>query len=276
MAAVDLKNVSFSYGAEAVLRDVSLTAEKGELTVILGCNGSGKTTLLRHLNGLVPLQDGALTVAGIDLRDEGRIWEVRRRCGMVFQNPDNQFVSSPAGEDAAFGLRNFGVPQEEIPARVSRALELTGLTGFESRAPRSLSGGQKQRLALAGVLALEPDILLLDEATSMLDPAGRREVLELIGRLRRERRQTVVLITHDPREALEADRVYVLQGGRMAACGTPREILTDAEALEKAGLEAPPAVALYRELRAAGIDLGRCPLTERELADAIAARLPRG
>lgn len=275
MEAVAAANLRFSYGGRDVLRGVSFSLEAGTLNVLLGANGSGKTTLLRLLNALVPLQGGELTVCGLDVRDPALLWQLRRRCGMVFQNPDNQFVSSVLEEDTAFGLRNYGVPEAEIPARVARALEAVGLGGFQRRAPHSLSGGQKQRAAIAGVLALEPELLLFDEATSMLDPAGRREVLELVGRLRSQGR-TVLLVTHRVEEAAEADRVLLLGDGRLLSQGSPRAVLSDVPALRAAGLDPPLPVRLWADLRSAGAVLPLCPLTEAELTAAVQGALGCG
>ena len=226
---IEAENIIFSYASDGkrkrALRGLSFHVHRGEYAVILGHNGCGKSTLLRHLNALLPLQSGELTVAGIDASDPAEIWKLRRRVGMVFQNPDNQFVSSIVGEDVAFGLENYQVPRDEIPERVSAALRAVGMEGFEKRAPHTLSGGQKQRAALAGVLALEPKILLFDEVTSMLDPEGRAEVLGAMRRLH-EDGKTVVAVTHYIEEAVQADTVWLMHDGKMLAHGSPREMLT--------------------------------------------------
>lgn len=217
---IEAENIIFSYASDGkrkrALRGLSFHVHRGEYAVILGHNGCGKSTLLRHLNALLPLQSGELTVAGIDASDPAEIWKLRRRVGMVFQNPDNQFVSSIVGEDVAFGLENYQVPRDEIPERVSAALRAVGMEGFEKRAPHTLSGGQKQRAALAGVLALEPEILLFDEVTSMLDPEGRAEVLGAMRRLH-EDGKTVVAVTHYIEEAVQADTVWLMHDGKMLA-----------------------------------------------------------
>ena len=257
---------AFAGSKRRSLDGVSFTIKQGELVALLGHNGCGKTTLPRHLNALLPVQSGELTVAGLDARGSANLWKIRRACGMVFQNPDNQFVSSLVEEDIAFGLRNFGTPEKDIPEKVRRALESVGMGGYEKRSPQLLSGGQKQRIAIAGVLALDPDILIFDEATSMLDPEGRREVLETINRLHRQG-HTILMISHYIEEAVYSDRVLLIHDGRILAQGKPREILTDPEQLRQAGLTPPMPVRAYHDLKAAGIVLARCPLTVEELVE---------
>ena len=272
--AIKGAGISHSYDFEGSailsLNGVSITVSSGELVALLGHNGSGKSTLAKHFNALLPLQQGELTVAGMDARDAARLWEIRRRCGMVFQNPDNQFVSSVVEEDIAFGLENYDTPPEEVPGRVKQALQSVGMAGFEGKSPHLLSGGQKQRIALAGVFALDPDIIIFDEATTMLDPQGRRELIDTIRRLHRELHKTIVLITHYMEEAIIADRVYLLQEGRITAHGGAREILTNRKLLEEAGLLPPLPVQLYYDLKESGITLERCPLTGEELAEELA------
>lgn len=269
---IDAKNIKFSYdsddGRHRTLNGATFHVEKGELAVILGHNGCGKSTLMKHLNGLLELQKGELTVNGIDASDHDEVWKLRRCVGIVFQNPDNQFVSSVVEEDVAFGLENYEVLREEIPARVSAALKAVGMEGFEKRAPHTLSGGQKQRVALAGVLALDPEILIFDEATSMLDPQGRAEVLDTVKRLH-EAGKTIVMVTHYIEEATFADTVWFMHDGVMLAHGTPREMLTDPKLLADTGLDAPMAVKLYYDLLDAGIELEHCPLTKEEAAEEI-------
>lgn len=269
---IEAENIIFSYASDGkrkrALRGLSFHVHRGEYAVILGHNGCGKSTLLRHLNALLPLQSGELTVAGIDASDPAEIWKLRRRGGMVFQNPDNQFVSSIVGEDVAFGLENYQVPRDEIPERVSAALRAVGMEGFEKRAPHTLSGGQKQRAALAGVLALEPEILLFDEVTSMLDPEGRAEVLGAMRRLH-EDGKTVVAVTHYIEEAVQADTVWLMHDGKMLAHGSPREMLTQPELLAQTGLEPPVPVRLYYDLLNAGFELPYCPLTNKEFAEEL-------
>ncbi len=269
---IQAENIIFSYASDGkrkrALRGLSFHVHRGEYAVILGHNGCGKSTLLRHLNALLPLQSGELTVAGIDASDPAEIWKLRRRVGMVFQKPDNQFVSSIVGEDVAFGLENYQVPRDEIPERVSAALRAVGMEGFEKRAPHTLSGGQKQRAALAGVLALEPEILLFDEVTSMLDPEGRAEVLGAMRRLH-EDGKTVVAVTHYIEEAVQADTVWLMHDGKMLAHGSPREMLTQPELLAQTGLEPPVPVRLYYNLLNAGFELPYCPLTNKEFAEEL-------
>ena len=266
---VEGKNISFSYdGFSLALQDVEVTIEKGEFLAILGCNGSGKSTLVKYFNALLPLQQGELRVAQIDLRDEGDIWRLRRLCGMVFQNPDNQFVASTVEEDIAFGLENYEVPREEIPGRVRAALALVEMSGYEKRAPNTLSGGQKQRVALAGVLALEPEIIIFDEATAMLDPRGRQEVLAIMDKLHKAGR-TIIAITHFVEEAVAADKIILMHKGRVLACGSPKAILTDLDLMKEAEMIPPLPVRLYHDLRQAGIYLKNCPLTDEELVEEL-------
>lgn len=271
-------NLTFSYdyaGAPShALDEVSLSVKPGELVAILGHNGCGKSTLAKHLNALLPLQSGTLTVAGMDAADPENQSELRRKIGMVFQNPDNQFVSTIIEEDVAFGLRNYDTPEEMIEAKVKEALHLVGMDGYEQRAPHSLSGGQKQRIALAGVLAMDPDILVFDEVTSMLDPVGSKEVLAVIKDLH-QREKTIVMITHYVEEALDADRVVLMRDGKILANGTPQEILTDMDLLKQTRLKPPMTVQLYYELKAQGIELDECPLSSTELTEAL-LRLYKG
>lgn len=258
-----------------VFEQANIELKEGEWTAILGCNGCGKSTLVRLMNGLLPLQDGNLSVNGINAGNHANKWELCRICGMVFQNPDNQFVSSVLEEDIAFGLENAQVPEREVTSKVKAALELVGLEGYEKRSPSSLSGGQKQRAALAGVLALNPEILIFDEATSMLDPKGRREVLAEMKKLR-DCGKTVVMITHDVEEAVLADQVILMgrpngqkDPNTVLAQGSVREILTDSRLLIQAEIVPPMAVRMYEDLKLAGIELNRCPLTKEELAEAL-------
>ena len=258
-----------------VFEQANIELKEGEWTAILGCNGCGKSTLVRLMNGLLPIQDGTLSVNGINAGNHANKWELCKICGMVFQNPDNQFVSSVLEEDIAFGLENAQVPEREVTSKVKAALELVGLEGYEKRSPSSLSGGQKQRAALAGVLALNPEILIFDEATSMLDPKGRREVLAEMKKLR-DCGKTVVMITHDVEEAVLADQVILMgcpngqkNPNTVLAQGSVREILTDSRLLIQVGIVPPMAVRMYEDLKLAGIELNRCPLTKEELAEAL-------
>ena len=265
-------NLTFSYdyaGAPShALDGVSLSVKPGELVAILGHNGCGKSTLAKHLNALLPLQSGTLTVAGLDAADPENQCELRRKVGMVFQNPDNQFVSTIIEEDVAFGLRNYDVPEEIIEAKVKEALHTVGMDGYEQRSPHSLSGGQKQRIALAGVLAMDPELLVFDEATSMLDPVGSREVLAMVEGLH-QHGKTIVMITHNVEEALGADRVILMQDGKILANGTPREVLTNPDLLKQTKLKPPMPIQLYYELKSQGIELDECPLSNDELTEAL-------
>ena len=265
------KNIYYSYDFDDVryaLQNVNLSIERGEFVCILGCNGSGKTTLVRHFNALLQLQKGELTVSGIDVSNERDLWRLRRLCGMVFQNPDNQFVSSVVEEDIAFGLENYEVPLEEIPRKVNTALKLVDMEGYGKRAPNTLSGGQKQRIAVAGVMALEPDVVIFDEATAMLDPEGKRDVLDIMGKLHKTGK-TVIAITHFVEEAIYADKVVLMHEGRIIAQGKTREILTDVELLKKARIMPPMAVRVYVDLLNLGVNLNGCPVTNEELAEKI-------
>ncbi|MCI9678233.1 MAG: energy-coupling factor transporter ATPase [Oscillospiraceae bacterium] len=272
---IKTENLTFSYlpdeGQEAVpaLRGVELSVEQGSFVVILGHNGSGKSTLAKHMNAVLLPEGGTVWVDGMDTADEGLLLEVRRRVGMVFQNPDNQIVANVVEEDVAFGPENLGVPTEEIQARVANALKAVGMEEFTLHAPHHLSGGQKQRIAIAGVIAMEPACIVLDESTAMLDPLGRREVLDTVGRLNREKGITVVLITHHMDEAALADRVVVMDSGRVVMDGAPQEVLVRMEELRAIGLDAPHTVELLHGLRADGFDVPLDALGIQECAEAI-------
>ena len=255
-------------GRKRALRGVDISIKKGEFLAVLGHNGCGKSTLVKHFNALVPVQEGSLSVGGMDAKEPKNLRDIRRACGMVFQNPDNQFVSSLVGEDVAFGLVNYDVPEAEIPGRVAVALAEAGLSGFENRAPNLLSGGQKQRAAVAGVLAVEPEIVVFDEATAMLDPAGREEMLAVMCSVHNAGK-TVVMISHYVEEAVSADRVALLHNGGVVGEGTPREVLTDPDLLMEAGLLPPFPVRVYYDLQKRGVTLARCPLTLEELVEEL-------
>lgn len=268
MPAIEAEELSYRYdcGREG-LKHIDLKIEEGEFTAILGANGSGKSTLARHLDALLPLQKGRLVVLSYDASDKDSIWKIRRSCGIVFQNPDNQFVSSVAEEDTAFGPENYGLPLSEVKERTDEALRLTGMSEMRRRAPSTLSGGEKQRLALAGVLAIRPEIIIFDESFSMLDPEGRRELTQVVETLRKD--HTLIFITHYTEEVTEADRIIVMKNGSILKTGSAREILTDITLLEGAGLRAPKAVYMARKLRERGVALSEGILTEAELAEAI-------
>ena len=274
------EHLSFTYPAEegvststTALEDVSLSIEKGSFVVVLGHNGSGKSTLAKHMNAVLLPSGGAVYVEGMDTRDEALLLEIRRRVGMVFQNPDNQIVANVVEEDVAFAPENLGVPSEEIRRRVDDALAAVGMSEFTRHAPHLLSGGQKQRVAIAGVIAMAPECIVLDEATAMLDPAGRREVLSAIHALNQERNITVVLITHHMDEAMDADRLIVMNDGKLVMDGTPAEVFTQVDALRAMGLAAPDTVELLYGLRQSGMDVPLDALTVDACADAICKAL---
>ena len=267
--------LSFSYPVEegqrrtTALEDVTLSIENGSFVVVLGHNGSGKSTLAKHFNAVLLPSGGAVYVEGMNTQDEDLLLEIRRRVGMVFQNPDNQIVANVVEEDVAFAPENLGVPTAEIRRRVDDALAAVGMTEFARHAPHLLSGGQKQRVAIAGVIAMEPECIVLDEATAMLDPAGRREVLDTVHRLNRQRGITVVHITHHMSEAEDADRVIVLNDGVVAMDGTPRDIFSRVEELRSLGLAAPDTVELLHRLNGHGMSLPLTAITVDECARAI-------
>jgi energy-coupling factor transport system ATP-binding protein len=251
------------------LKNVSLKIREGEFAAIVGCNGSGKSTLAKHINGLLIPDGGGVTVLGLDTKDKKVLFEIRKNTGMVFQNPDNQMVASIVEDDVAFGPENIGVPQKEIVERVEWALRCVDMSEFRSRTTERLSGGQKQRIAIAGVLAIKPKILVLDESTAMLDPRGRREVLDIVKRLNRERGITVILITHFMDEALLADRIFVMYDGKAVLSGTPAEVFAESDALKQIGLDVPSALSIAQKLRRGGMPISGDALTVEELAKSI-------
>ena len=238
-----------------VFEDMNLTVEEGTFVAILGTNGCGKSTLAKHFNSILLPTGGKVYVCGIDTANEERIMAVRRNVGMVFQNPDNQIVANVVEEDVAFGPENLGISSPEIRHRVNKALKQVGMYEYREHAPHLLSGGQKQRIAIAGIIAMEPKCIVLDEPTAMLDPRGRREVIETIGRLNREKGITVILITHHMDEAAKADRVVVMHKGKVAADGAPEQVFSQVELLHRIGLAAPESVELCWELNKEGFEL---------------------
>ncbi|MCI9515058.1 MAG: energy-coupling factor transporter ATPase [Oscillospiraceae bacterium] len=273
------ENLSYAYppdeGKEPIpaLAGVDLTIEPGSFVVVLGHNGSGKSTLAKHMNAVLLPTGGRVLVDGIDTAEEESLFEIRRRVGMVFQNPDNQIVANVVEEDVAFGPENIGVPTEEIRRRVDESLKAVGMEDFLLHAPHMLSGGQKQRIAIAGVIAMAPRCIVLDESTAMLDPSGRQEVLRTVSWLNRERGITIVLITHHMNEAAYANRVIVMDHGHVAMDGPPREVLTRSEDLRRLGLTPPPTVELLDALREAGWDVPLDAIEPEECAAAISQYL---
>ncbi len=276
---IETKALEFAYPAEEgetrtpVLNGLDIRVEKGSFVVVLGHNGSGKSTFAKCLNAVLLPCGGAVYVEGMDTLDERYLLEIRRRVGMVFQNPDNQIVANVVEEDVAFAPENLGVESSEIRRRVDEALAAVDMGSFVTHAPHLLSGGQKQRVAIAGVIAMEPECIVLDEATAMLDPVGRREVLEAVHRLNREKGITVILITHHINEAEDADRVLVMDDGRVALDGTPQAVFTQVEALRSMGLTVPDTVDLLDRLRKDGLDVPLDALTVEDCADVITAAL---
>ncbi|MBO5327086.1 MAG: energy-coupling factor transporter ATPase [Clostridia bacterium] len=260
-----------------VLRGITLDIKRGEYVAILGHNGSGKSTFAKLLNGILEPYAGELSVAGIDLASpdltDDDIYSLRREVGMVFQNPDNQLVATIVEEDVAFGPENLGVPSQEIRRRVDKALETVGMSDYARHEPHRLSGGQKQRVAIAGLIAMQPSCMIFDESTAMLDPVGRREVIETFERLNREQGITVLTITHYMNEAARADRVIVIDDGRILADGTPREIFANADKLKQAGLDVPQCTSLILGLRSKGIALDGEPISPEVCADIICRAL---
>ena len=251
------------------LTDVDLDIEEGQFIAILGHNGSGKSTLARHMNSLLMPTEGSLWVEGMDTSEEENTWEIRQRVGMVFQNPDNQIVGTIVEEDVGFGPENLGVPTDEIWQRVEEALKSVKMLRYRHFSPNKLSGGQKQRVAIAGVVAMRPKCIVLDEPTAMLDPQGRKEVLETVHRLNQEAGVTVILITHYMEEVTRADRVFVMDNGKVVMQGSPREIFSQVEALKEYRLDVPQATLLAYELRKAGVSVPKGILTVEELVNAL-------
>ena len=276
---IDARGLSFSYEKEKdaipAVKDLTVSVRAGEYVAVLGHNGSGKSTFAKLLNGILQPSEGSLTVAGECLTapdfDEDALFRLRGRVGMVFQNPDNQLVASVVEEDVAFGLENLGVTYDEMHERVAAALEAVGMTEYARHAPSRLSGGQKQRVAVAGILAMRPTLMILDESTSMLDPRGRREVLETVERLHREGNITLLHITHYMDEAARADRILVMDDGALLMDGTPREVFADPARLHEIGLEAPQSAELAYALREAGLALPEGIYGVEECADAVCA-----
>ena len=254
---------------QRAVNDVNLDIEAGQFVAVLGHNGSGKSTLAKHLNALLLPTEGTLWVDGIDTSKEPELWKVRQKAGMVFQNPDNQIIGTVVEEDVGFGPENMGVPTEKIWERVDESLKKTGMTSYRYHSPNKLSGGQKQRVAIAGVMAMRPKCIILDEPTAMLDPNGRKEVLEAVSDLNKQEGVTVILITHYMEEVIDSDKVFVMDQGQVVMEGTPREIFSRVEELKKYRLDVPQVTLLAHELKKAGVDLPEGILTTEELVNAL-------
>lgn len=267
---IKVENIYFRYSTEGewALKDVSFPIYKGEWLAIVGHNGSGKSTLAKILNGLLMHEKGSVFVEGIELNKD-TIWDIRKRVGMVFQNPDNQFVGTTVKDDVAFGLENNGIPREEMIKRIEESIQRVRMTDFIDHEPHRLSGGQKQRVAIAGVLALQPAVMILDEATSMLDPQGRKEVVETVRTLQQSGQMSVISITHDLEEVTQADRVIVMNRGQKYAEGTPEEIFELGDQLVSLGLDLPFTIKLSQLLKQKGIQLSKSHLKQRDLVNEL-------
>lgn len=268
------ENLSYAYHTEEqeqpfVLRDLNLSIRKGEFVAVLGHNGCGKSTLAKHFNGLLLPVVGNVYVGGVDTKDENMLWEIRSRVGMVFQNPDNQIVANVVEEDVAFAPENLGLPSAEIRRRVNEALKIVDMYRFRKHAPHLLSGGQKQRVAIAGAIAMRPECIVMDEPTAMLDPKGRSEVMDTILKLKEQEHMTVVLVTHYMDEAAKADRVVVMDKGRIVMDGTPKEVFSQVKRIKELGLDVPQVTELAYGLNCAGIPVNYDVLTVSECADEI-------
>ena len=276
MSFIEVKDVRFSYDAieegekeKKVLKGISLSVERGEFVALLGHNGSGKSTLAKMFNGILEPESGTITVNGMDTKNGDTILDIRKLVGLVLQNPDNQLVASIVEEDVAFGPENLGLSPEEIRKRVDNALKAVDMYEYRAHAPYKLSGGQKQRIAIAGIIAMEPECIILDEPTAMLDPQGRREVMDTILSLNRQKNTTVILITHYMDEAVLADRVVVLDDGKIIEDGTPRSVFSNVEFLKCHSLDVPQATELAYRLSSSGMKIDGTPLNEKECAEAI-------
>jgi energy-coupling factor transport system ATP-binding protein len=272
---IEFENVTYEYEKldniiqEKALNNLNIEVNQGEFLVILGRNGSGKSTLAKHINALLLPSSGNVTVDGIDTKDLNRIWDIRSKTGMVFQNPDNQIIATIVEEDVAFGPENLGVPSEQIRIDVDEALKMVDMYEYRKHEPHLLSGGQKQRVAIAGTLAMKPNCIVFDESTAMLDPAGRKEVIKIIKKLNSENNITAILITHYMEEAIEADRIIVLEEGNVIKEGTPRQIFEDVNTMKEIGLDVPEVTELAHELNKNGINISKNILTVDELVDEL-------
>lgn len=279
MGIVETKELVFEYirrdeegNVESINKavdKVNIDVKQGEFVAILGHNGSGKSTLARHINALLQPTEGAVYVDNMDTSDDEHIWDIRQQAGMVFQNPDNQIVGTIVEEDVGFGPENIGMPTEDIWKRVENSLKAVGMTAYKDYSPNKLSGGQKQRVAIAGILAMKPKCIIMDEPTAMLDPTGRREVMETVMELNKKENVTIILITHYMNEAVKADKVFVMDKGKVVMEGTPREIFYDVDKMKKLRLDVPPATEIAYELIQKGVPLPKGILTSQELVEEL-------
>lgn len=279
MSIIKIKDVIYEYlkrneqgeveeSVQAV-NGVTIDIEQGEFVAILGHNGSGKSTLAKHLNAILKPISGTIYVKEMDTKDESHLLDIRQTTGMVFQNPDNQIIGTVVEEDVAFGPENLGVPTKEIWERVLKSLEAVNMTAYREHSPNKLSGGQKQRIAIAGVVAMEPECIVLDEPTAMLDPIGRKDVIEAVHELNREKKITIILITHNMNEVIDADKVYVMDHGKVVLKGSPREIFREVETMKSYGLEVPASTELAYQLKKAGVNIRTDILTKEELVEQL-------
>lgn len=279
MSIIKTKHLSYHYirhdeegnveGEVPAVKDVNLSVEPGEFIAILGHNGSGKSTLAKHFNALLLPSEGCIVVDGMDTADENNTWDVRSTAGMVFQNPDNQIIGTVVEEDVGFGPENLGVPTDEIWQRVEESLKAVGMIEYRHHSPNKLSGGQKQRVAIAGVVAMEPKCIVMDEPTAMLDPVGRREVLKTVHKLRKQKKVTVILITHYMEEVVDADKIFVMDHGKVVMEGSPKEIFSKVDELKSYRLDVPQVTILADELRKRGLDIPKGILRKEELVEAV-------
>lgn len=271
---IEVKNITFNYEEdddtqESALEDVSMEVKRGSFVTVIGHNGSGKSTLAKHMNGLFLPNEGVVIVDGIDTANEEQIWDIRRTAGMVFQNPDNQMVATVVDEDVAFALENIGLPSDEIRKRVDWALDTVGMTKFAKFSPSHLSGGQKQRVSIAGVLAMQPKVIIFDEVTAMLDPLGRKEIINTALKLNKELGITIINITHYMEEAVDSDEIIVMNDGKCVARGTPRELFKKVDYLKELGLTVPVVTDVAYRLNKAGLDIPCNILTMDEITEAL-------
>ena len=270
---IDVKNLIYEYknvdSVRRAVNNINIQIQKGKFIVVLGHNGSGKSTFAKHLNAIFTPTNGTVLIDGLDTKDENKVLEIRQKCGMVFQNPDNQIVATVVEDDVAFGPENMGVPSQEIRKRVDDALSVVRMSEFATKAPHLLSGGQKQKVAIAGIIAMKPDCIILDESTSMLDPRGRKEVMNTVKKLNKEENITLIHITHFMEEAVDADYIYVMEEGEIVLEGTPKEVFINIDKLQSLGLDVPPMTLLCNELKKQDIQISPDILTVEEMIDSL-------